>query len=71
MATTLFKGGLLPFQHNRHKRGVGKVIHLGYSTMLLWIYENMKAYIRILCKAFVYDQLLSISLDYMHIYAHI
>ena len=23
--TTLFKGGLLPFQYNRHKRGVGKV----------------------------------------------
>ena len=27
-STTLFKGGLLPFQHNCHKRGVGKVIHL-------------------------------------------
>ena len=26
MATTLFKGGLLSFQHNSHKRGVGKVI---------------------------------------------
>ena len=24
--TTLFKGGLLSFQHNSHKRGVGKVM---------------------------------------------
>ena len=28
LSTTLFKGGLLPFQHNGHKRGVGKVLQI-------------------------------------------